>query len=77
MMFIHFHPKHMDNGSNIMPIIVEKIGKKSAKCSKCDSQLTYTQYDVKSHRTNCDYLGDCDIVNGIECPVCNNIIKDR
>lgn len=60
-----------------MAIVVEKIGKKSVKCSKCDSQLTYTHYDVKTYRTNCDYLGDCDIVTGIECPVCKNIIKDR
>lgn len=60
-----------------MTIIVESLGQKSAKCGKCKSLLTYTQQDVKRYEINHNYLGDYDVVNGIRCPVCENVIKDR
>jgi uncharacterized C2H2 Zn-finger protein len=58
-------------------IVVESLGEKSVKCGKCKSLLRYDQTDVKTYKTNYDYLGDYDTVTGIECPVCENIIKDR
>ena len=59
-----------------MTIVVESLGQKSAKCGECKSLLTYTQQDVKRYEINHDYLGDFDVVNGIQCPVCENVIKD-
>lgn len=58
-------------------VTVLNIGKKQTTCRKCNSQLEYTQHDVQRHETNHDYLGDFDIVYGIKCPVCSNILKDK
>ena len=60
-----------------MTIQVISVGKKEVNCGKCKSQLTYSQNDVKSYKTNYDYTGDYDIVDGIQCPVCENVIKDK
>lgn len=52
-------------------------GIKTVTCNKCKSKLEYSQDEVSSHAVNCDWLGDCDYVDGIECPVCKTIIKDK
>lgn len=46
-------------------------------CGKCHSQLQYTYSEVKEHKTNQDYLGDYDLVKGIQCPVCQTILKHK
>lgn len=60
-----------------MTIQVISLGEKEVNCGKCKSQLTYSQNDVKQYKINHDYLGDFDIANGIQCPVCETILKDR
>lgn len=44
-------------------------------CTRCKSKLSYTYDEVRDCEVNHDYLGDYDIVKGIECPVCNSILR--
>ena len=46
-------------------------------CAKCNSQLAYSYEEIAEHRINHDYLGDFDIVTGIECPVCKTILGHK
>lgn len=46
-------------------------------CLKCHTDLAYSYDEVQEYRINHDYLGDFDIVQGIECPVCKTIIKTK
>lgn len=44
-------------------------------CPRCISDLSYTYDEITEHKINQDYLGDSELVRGIECPVCKSIIK--
>jgi uncharacterized protein with PIN domain len=46
-------------------------------CVKCNSDLAYSYDEIAEHRINHDYLGDYDVVQGIQCPVCKNIIRHK
>lgn len=43
-------------------------------CRRCGSHLEYTSQDIQEYKTTQDYLGDYDIVLGIECPVCETVL---
>lgn len=45
------------------------------QCKKCASTLSYKYSDIEQIKTNYDYLGEFDIVTGVKCPVCSNIVK--
>lgn len=45
------------------------------RCRKCTSLLTYSWFDLKKYKTNQDYLGDFDLITGVECPVCKSIVS--
>lgn len=54
---------------------VIKQGKYKCTCPRCVSELAYSYDEVKDHKTSPDYLGDTELIRGIECPVCKYIIK--
>ena len=56
-------------------IAVVDSPKKTCTCKKCESVLQYAFSDIKQYKINFDYLGDFDLVRGIKCPVCDNIVK--
>lgn len=43
---------------------------KRVTCRNCASLLEYTQSDTRKIKHSCDYLGDCEIDDGITCPNC-------
>ena len=44
---------------------------KKKVCPNCSNKLEYTMADTRQSKTNCDYLGGYDIVDVLDCPVCN------
>ena len=54
---------------------VVKLAKRLCTCPKCKSELAYSYNEIEKHMINHDYLGDYDLVRGIQCPVCKTIIK--
>lgn len=58
-------------------VTVVALEEKTCICGRCKSTLKYFYNEVQNHKTNYDYTGDYDIVRGIKCPVCNNIVKDK
>jgi hypothetical protein len=58
-------------------VTVISTGIKTCTCGKCKSKLEYCQNEVQEYKINWDYLGDYDVVRGIECPVCKTVIRDK
>jgi type II secretory ATPase GspE/PulE/Tfp pilus assembly ATPase PilB-like protein len=46
-------------------------------CGKCKSELEYLYSEVQKYKTNQDYLGDYDTVNGIKCPMCQTVLTHK
>ena len=50
--------------------------KPKCTCEKCKSVLEYDKDDVlKDVKINMDYLGDYDLIDALECPVCGWFIR--
>lgn len=57
-----------------MAVTVVVQAKYHKTCGKCKSELEYIYSDVQEYKINHDYLGDYDVVAGIRCPTCSNVV---